>query len=91
MTRLSEMKCEVCRVGGPGVTDEEAGEFLKQIPDWQLVERAGVKRLERVFKFKNFVQALAEIAGILIDVCRLYKGQQEYLDVLTTMHEARDM
>ena len=39
----------------------------------------------------NFVQALAEIAGILIDVCRLYKGQQEYVDVLATMHEARDM
>ncbi len=39
----------------------------------------------------NFVQALAEIAGILIDVCRLYKGQQEYVDVLATMHEAREM
>jgi len=39
----------------------------------------------------NFVQALAEIAGILIDVCRLYKGQQEYINVLSTMQEARDM
>lgn len=39
----------------------------------------------------NFVQALAQIAGILIDVCRLYQGQQEYIDVLTTMREAREM
>lgn len=39
----------------------------------------------------NFVQALAEIAGILIDLSRLYKGQQEYVDVLATMREARDM
>jgi len=34
-------------------------EFLPQVPDWQIVEREGVQRLERVFKFKNFSQALA--------------------------------
>jgi 4a-hydroxytetrahydrobiopterin dehydratase len=28
------------------------------VPDWEVVEQAGVKRLERVFKFKNFAQAL---------------------------------
>jgi len=35
----------------------------------------------------NFVQALAQIAGIMIEMCRLYKGQNEYIDVLTTMRE----
>ena len=39
----------------------------------------------------NFVQALAQIAGILIDLSRLIQGQQEYIDVLTTMKETRDM
>ena len=39
----------------------------------------------------NFVQALAQIAGILIDLCRLYQGQREYIEVLTTMRDARDM
>jgi GAF domain-containing protein len=39
----------------------------------------------------NFVQALAQIAGILIDMCRLYQGQKDYIDVLLTMREARDM
>jgi signal transduction protein with GAF and PtsI domain len=39
----------------------------------------------------NFVQALAQIAGIMVDMCRLYQGQQEYIDVLTTMRDARDM
>jgi 4a-hydroxytetrahydrobiopterin dehydratase len=29
-----------------------------QVPDWQVVEEGGVKRLQREFKFKNFVQAL---------------------------------
>jgi GAF domain-containing protein len=39
----------------------------------------------------NFVQALAQIAGVLIDMCRLYQGQKEYIDVLMEMREARAM
>ena len=39
----------------------------------------------------NFVQALAQMCGMLIEMCRLYQGQKEYIDVLTTMQEARDM
>ena len=39
----------------------------------------------------NFVQALAQIAGVLIDMCRLYQGQKEYIDVLMDMREARAM
>ena len=39
----------------------------------------------------NFVQALAQIAGVLIDMCRLYQGQREYIDVLMDMREARAM
>jgi 4a-hydroxytetrahydrobiopterin dehydratase len=34
-------------------------EFAPQVPDWQIVERESIHRLERIFKFKNFVQALA--------------------------------
>lgn len=36
----------------------------------------------------NFVQALAQIAGILIEMSRLYKGQNEYIDVLTISCES---
>jgi len=39
----------------------------------------------------NFVQALAQIAGILIEMSRLLKGQNEYIDVLTTMCESLEM
>ena len=39
----------------------------------------------------NFVQALAQLAGVLIDMCRLYQGQREYIDVLMDMREARAM
>ena len=59
MAQLTDMKCVACRKGAPTVTDAEIAELKPQIPDWQIVEREGMKRLERVFPFKNFAQALA--------------------------------
>jgi len=59
MSELSEMKCTACRQGAPTVTDAEAAEYRKVIPDWQIVERDGIKRLERVFKLRNFAEALS--------------------------------
>ncbi len=55
---LNRMKCEACRRGAPTVTDAEITEYHPQVPEWQLVERDGTKRLERVFKFPNFADAL---------------------------------
>ena len=59
MDTLTQMKCVACRKGEPTVTEAEIAELHPQIPDWQIVEREGVKRLERTFKFDNFLQALA--------------------------------
>jgi 4a-hydroxytetrahydrobiopterin dehydratase len=59
MSELSEMKCTACRGGEPTLTEAEIAELLPRVPDWQLVEREGIKRLERVFGFRNFAEALA--------------------------------
>jgi GAF domain-containing protein len=37
----------------------------------------------------NFVQALAQFAGMAIDMCRLYQGQKESIDVLKRMREVQ--
>ncbi|GCF07076.1 4a-hydroxytetrahydrobiopterin dehydratase [Dictyobacter arantiisoli] len=58
MEELKQMKCEACRVGAPQVTVEETSTYQKQIPNWVMMERDGLKRLERVYKFKDFVTAL---------------------------------
>ena len=58
MPRLSEAHCEACRADAPVVTDDEAGEFMKEIPDWERHEVAGVPRLVRVFEFPDFAAAL---------------------------------
>jgi len=40
------------------LTDAEIEDLLHQVPQWQVREVDGMKRLERTFKFKNFTQAL---------------------------------
>src|SRR5713101_5264491 len=59
MSTLTAMKCVACRGGEPTVTDAEIAEYQPQVPEWNIVERNGIKRLERTFKFKNFAEALA--------------------------------
>ena len=58
MINLAAGKCVACRAGEPTVTDEQIAALQPQVPEWQVKEVDGVKRLERVFKFKNFAQAL---------------------------------
>ena len=58
MTELHQMKCVACRGGEPTLTNAEIAELQPKVPDWQVKEVNGEKRLERVFKFKNFAQAL---------------------------------
>ena len=59
MSGLSQLKCTPCRGGEPTVAKEEMQRLLLQVPDWHVVERDGVKRLERAYKFKDFALALA--------------------------------
>jgi 4a-hydroxytetrahydrobiopterin dehydratase len=56
--QLSQMKCSACRGDEPPLTDTEIEGMMAHVPDWELVEEDGVKRLERTFRFRNFVVAL---------------------------------
>jgi 4a-hydroxytetrahydrobiopterin dehydratase len=56
---LATEKCEACRPDSPRVTDAEAQQLLRELPDWLIIEQDGVPRLQRVFRFKDFVSALA--------------------------------
>jgi 4a-hydroxytetrahydrobiopterin dehydratase len=57
-SELVRMKCTACRGGEPTLTDDEIADLHPQVTEWSVVEREGVKRLERFFKFKNFVESL---------------------------------
>ena len=59
MGRLNREKCVACRRDSPRVTEAEIAELKLEIPDWELVERDGIHRLERAFRFSDFAGALA--------------------------------
>ncbi|MBP1702994.1 MAG: 4a-hydroxytetrahydrobiopterin dehydratase [Chloroflexi bacterium] len=58
MSSLTDFRCVPCRGGEPTLTDEEIAGLQPQVSEWVVYEKDGIKRLERTFKFKNFVQAL---------------------------------
>ncbi len=59
MVNLYEMRCVACRSGEPSLTETEINQYHPQVADWSIREVDGIKRLERVYQFGNFVQALA--------------------------------
>ncbi len=58
MRALASERCEACRADSPRPTEEEIRSLFREIPVWRIVEREGVPRLERVFHFSNFADAL---------------------------------
>jgi 4a-hydroxytetrahydrobiopterin dehydratase len=59
MTTLIGERCVACRRDSPRVTEAEQAALLPLIPFWSVIERDGIPQLERVFRFKNFTDALA--------------------------------
>ena len=79
MTDLAQFQCIPCRGGEPTLTDEEIARLKPGAPDWVVVEIEGIQRLERLFKFKNFMQAL-EFTN---RVGELAEGQAHHPAILT--------
>jgi len=58
MARLTDERCTVCRSDSPRLTESEVADLSRQVPDWTVVERESIQRLERVFRFRDFRDAL---------------------------------
>ena len=54
---LENNKCEACRIGAPKVTDEEKETFLKELPDWNILDD-GVEKLVKDFNFSSYMEAV---------------------------------
>jgi len=59
MSDLVKQKCEACRADAPRVTDDELPDLLKQIPDWQPITNESVLKLNKVFNFENYAEAIS--------------------------------
>lgn len=59
MHDLSEKTCTACRADSPLLDSAELQAALLSLPDWALENMDGVNHLVRVYRFKNFINALA--------------------------------
>ncbi len=58
MSELSQMHIVSDKNAVQALPAEDINRYRKDLPDWELVEEEGEPRLKRVFRFKNFAQAL---------------------------------
>ena len=56
MTELASKTCIPCRGGTPPLKGEELDPLRREVPEWEVVEE---HHLRRVFRFKNFREALS--------------------------------
>lgn len=59
MNELEQMHCSVVTASTPRFSDREISEYKLKLPDWCSYDKDGELRLEKVFIFKDFNQALA--------------------------------
>ncbi len=58
MIALSAKTCEACKAGVPPVSDADLSKLSAEVPDWDVIEIGGIKRLTRAFRFPDFAAAL---------------------------------
>ena len=58
MTQLRELRCVACNANSPHVTEQEVEEMYPQVSDWNITQEDGIRKLQRLYRFQNFKQAL---------------------------------
>jgi 4a-hydroxytetrahydrobiopterin dehydratase len=58
MNDLVKQECKACNRDSSPLSEQEIGELLPQVPQWRVVMVDAIPRLERVFRFGNFAEAL---------------------------------
>lgn len=56
---LTKLSCIPSHPGDPIVTEAELKEYKSQLPYWKIIEEGGMTQVERAYKFKDFIEALA--------------------------------
>jgi len=85
------------RIQYPEAAEKEGIASILSVPIMIGDEAIGAMRAYTADKWEftldnvNFVQALAQISGILIEMTRLHKGQNEYIDAVATMRESPEL
>jgi len=77
MSELTRSTCVACRGGVPTLGDAEIAALAPEVPEWRRVDREGVPRIEREYRFRNFRQAL----DFALAVGELAEREQHHPDI----------
>ncbi len=58
MNELAKNHCSVIGANTPRLNEQDSTQFLEQLAGWRIYEKDGEPRLEKLFKFENFKQAI---------------------------------
>jgi 4a-hydroxytetrahydrobiopterin dehydratase len=58
MDELADLHCTTITATTPPLNQRDIDHYLGQVEDWRIYEKDGEPRLEKVFKFKDFKQAM---------------------------------
>ena len=59
MDDLSQLHCTAVTSSTPRLFEREISQYMANLADWEIYEAGGELRLEKTFKFKDFIQAVA--------------------------------
>ena len=59
MSKLAELTCEACSKSATTLSSDEISVLMLEIKGWELIVDSNIKKLKRVFKVKNYIEAVA--------------------------------
>lgn len=59
MNELDQLHCSQIKAGTSSLNETEVSRLLAGLPGWQTYTKAGEPRLEKIYKFQDFNQAIA--------------------------------
>ena len=58
MNDLAGLHCSAITASSQKLNDDEIGKYQAKLPDWEIYPKEGELRLEKVYKLKDFNQAM---------------------------------
>ncbi len=59
MNELAQLHCTPVQASTPRLNEREIDQYEARLPGWRAYEKDGELRLEKIFQFENFKQAIA--------------------------------
>jgi len=79
MNELAQLHCSPIKAKTPRLKKRDIGQLIAKLPGWRVFEKEGELRLEKIFRFENFSQAIA----FTDQVAQVANGEDHHPAILT--------